>query len=249
MGTQTGRLPLDIDATSTLLDFAIVTFAVEPERLARWLPPEFEVDAFRLADGSIRAFISAVPFRDVDFHLAFAPWARFAFGQINYRAYVRFRGERCVWFFGTMLGSPLVAIPRYAWRLPWHHAHIALAASWHDSRCERYELIARSAWGEARFRAEGSDEPAGQLDGFADAAETSLVLTHPLRGYYRRRDGRIGTYAVDHERLEMTRAIAHESRFAVFEDHDLIDRGAAPHSVLLIPKTVFRIELPPTVVR
>jgi hypothetical protein len=240
---------MDLDATTTLLDFAIVTFAVEPERLARWLPPDFEADTFTLADGSRRAFVSAVPFRDRDFHLAFAPWARFAFGQINYRAYVRFRGERCVWFFGTMLGSPLVAIPRYVWRLPWHHAHIDLSASWHEAFCERYELSAKSAWGEARFSATGTEEPSGVLDGFADAEETSLVLTHPLRGYYRRRDGRIGTYAVAHSRLRMTRGIAHQSHFAVFEDHDLVEPGAAPHSVLLIPRTVFKIELPPTALK
>jgi uncharacterized protein YqjF (DUF2071 family) len=246
MGTRTARFGIDLDATTTLRDFAIVTFAVEPQRLARWLPPEFEVDTFRLADGSLRGFVSAVPFRDVGFHLAFAPWLRFAFGQINYRAYVRYRGERCVWFFGTMLGSPLVAIPRYVWRLPWHRARIDLSATWQGPRCDRYELDAHGRWGTARLRATGSEEPGGRLDGFADAAETSLVLTHPLRGYYRRRDGRIGTYAVAHERLQMTRAVAHESRFSVFEDLDLFDRAAAPHSVLLVAQTIFTIELPPT---
>jgi hypothetical protein len=72
---------------------------------------------------------------------------------------------------------------------------------------------------------------------------------HPLRGYYRRRDGRIGTYAVAHERLEMTRGVASESRFAVFEDQNLVDRGAVPHSVLPMLKTVFTIELPPTALK
>jgi hypothetical protein len=246
---QTPRFPPDLNATTTLLDFAIVTFAVDPDRLARLLPADFEADRFTLADGSVRSFVSAVPFRDVDFHVACAPWARFAFGQINYRAYVRFRGERCVWFFGTMLGSPLVAIPRYIWRLPWHYADITVGASWRGSRCELYDVSAASRWGDARFSAAGSDEPTGHLDGFVDADETSLVLTHPLRGYYRRRDWQIGTYAVAHERLEMTRGVSHESHFAVFEDHNLVDRGAVPHSVLLMPKTVFTIDLPPTALK
>jgi len=239
---------LDLDATTTLLDFAIVTYAVEPARLAALLPPEFEADTVTLADGTRRALISAVPFRDRDFHLACAPALRFAFGQINYRAYVRYRGARGVWFFGTMLGSPLVAIPRYLWRLPWHHARIEIGTTWNQTRCEAYVLEARSAWGDARLRCTGTVEPAGRLDGFADADETSLVLTHPLRGYYRRRDGRLGTYAVGHERLAMSRAVIDEARFAVFENLELVDPGATPHSALLLAKTTFTIELPPTLI-
>jgi uncharacterized protein YqjF (DUF2071 family) len=235
----------NLNATTTLRDFAIVTYAVEPKRLAALLPPGFEAETFTLGDGSSRGFVSAVPFRDLDFRLACAPALRFAFGQINYRAYVRYRGERAVWFFGTMLDSPLVAVPRYFWRLPWHHARISIEASWAGARCESYALDAHASWGNAGLRCTGTAQDAGCIDGFADAAETSLVLTHPLRGYYYRRDGRIGTYSVDHERFAMKRAATAEARFTVFEDLGLLETTAQPHSVLLLAETVFTIALPP----
>jgi hypothetical protein len=237
------------EVTTTLRDFAIVTYAVDPERLAASLPGDFEVETFTRDDGSRCAFVSAVPFHDVDFRLSPLRWWRFSFGQINYRAYVRYHGVRAVWFFGTVLGSPIVAIPRYLWRLPWHHARIAIAAGWEGERCDRYVLNARGAWGGATFRATGTAEPMGRIDGFSGAEETGIVLTHPLRGYFRRRDGRLGTYSVRHERLHPMRGNAEHARFSVFEELGLVAPDAKPHSVLLQRATEFVIELPPTPIR
>jgi uncharacterized protein YqjF (DUF2071 family) len=237
--------PRGLKVTTTFHDFAIVTFAVEPERLAPLLPRGFDAEVFTLDDGSRRSFVSAVSLRNVAFGVKTLPRPWFTFAQINYRAYVRYRGERAVWFFGTMLGSPLaVAIPRYIWRLPWHAAEITLVARWRGELCETYALDARSHWGTATLRCTGTTEPMGRLDGFAGVDETRLVLTHPLRGYSRRRDGRIATYAVGHDRLAMTRANPQEARFSVFDDLDLRP-GARPHLVLLMRSTRFIVELPP----
>jgi hypothetical protein len=238
-----------IDVTTRLLDFAIVTFAVDPSRLAALLPSDFEPEVVTLRDGSQRALISAVPFRDDDFRMSSLPWLRLAFNQINYRAYVRYRGDRVVWFFGTMLASPLVAVPRYAWRLPWHAAHIALAARWNDGVCTDYALDAGGAWGTASLRCVGTTQAMGRLDGFGDSEQTGLILTHPLRGYYRRRDGKLGSYAIWHERLNMSRAVAQIARFSVFENLGLTTPQDAVHSVLLQRETEFIIKLPPKAIR
>ncbi|MFY0527117.1 DUF2071 domain-containing protein [Archangium gephyra] len=112
------------DVTTLLLDFSIITYAVPPEALARHLPPDFEPDTFVLADGRRVAFVSAVPFRDEEFRFGFAPFLRARMGQTNYRAYVRYRGERAVWFFGTSLDSFWVGVPRSLWKLPWHPARM-----------------------------------------------------------------------------------------------------------------------------
>jgi hypothetical protein len=118
------------DVTTTLADFAIITFAVDPAALAALLPDGFAPEVFTLDGGRRVAFVSAVPFRDLDFRFGFAPWLKFRFGQTNYRAYVTHRGQRCVWFFGTSLSTNWVAIPRYAWKLPWHPARIGIEADW-----------------------------------------------------------------------------------------------------------------------
>jgi uncharacterized protein YqjF (DUF2071 family) len=236
-----------LDVISALADFAIVTFDVDPARLAALLPDGFTPEVRTLANGSPRAFVSAVPFRNADFRAAFAPWARFAFGQTNYRAYVRRGDERCVWFFGTSLATLFVAVPRYAWRLPWHHATMRFDVRWRGDTCARYRLETRGAWGDADLDLAGTDASIGALDGFPDDEDGRVVLTHPLIGYYRRRDGVLGTYGIWHDRLDLRRANARRARFAVFEELGLVEPQSAPHSVLVQRATEFVILLPPRV--
>ncbi len=240
-----------LDVVTTLADFAIVTWAVDPERVARHLAPGFEPDVRALDDGREVALVSAVPFRDLDFRFAAFPWLRFRMGQTNYRAYVirRATGERCAWFFGTALTRPFVHVPRVLWRLPWHPARMRFRVSWEAELCTRYSLRTRSSWGACELEAAGSQAPMGRLDGFADEEETLVVLTHPLQGYYYRTDGRVGTYSVWHERSNLRRARAERSRFTVLERLGLIQAEQPPHSVLVQRETEFVIRLPPRLLR
>jgi len=112
-----------------------------------------------------------------------------------------------------------------------------------------YRLATNASWGKAEAELEGGDEPTGQLDGFASEEDTLLVLTHPLAGYFTRRDGQLGSYSVWHERLSLRRGAARHARFDVFEKLGLVPPGAAPHSVLLQRQTEFVIRLPPHRVR
>jgi len=236
------------DARSRLRDFAIVTYAVEPDALARLLPRGYEPDVFTLDCGSRRAFVSAVPFYNADFRPGFFPFFGFAFGQTNYRAYIRTpAGRRAVWFFGTTLASLFVVVPRVVWRLPWHHARMQFACTW--GARPRYVHHAHAAWGEAALDADGTGEPTGRLEGFAHAEETALVLTHPLDGFLRRHGGSVATYSVWHERLALTRAHPKRARFRVFEALGLVAHDAAPHSVLIQESTEFLILLPPRTAR
>ena len=91
-------------------DFRIVTFAVDPDRLAALLPHSFEPETFTLDSGREWRFVSAVPFRAVtDIG---GGWFPLGFVQVNYRAYIRRHGERCVWFFGSSVSSRIVSLPR-----------------------------------------------------------------------------------------------------------------------------------------
>src|SRR5512134_2369259 len=93
-----------IDAITTLRHFAIVTYALPPERLRPLVDRRFELDCIDV-DGGRKALLSVVPFEDQDFRAAAFPSPRWRFGQTNYRVYVRDRttGERAVWFLGTTL--------------------------------------------------------------------------------------------------------------------------------------------------
>lgn len=234
-----------VDAETTLADFSLVTFAVDPDALAALLPAGIRPEIVTLDDGADRALVSAASFRDVDFRLAFASRIHGSFVQTNYRAYVRIGDRHLVWFFGTSLGSRLVAVPRYAWRMPWHRGQMALSATWNDERCLDYRLVTHAPWGSAEVVLEGTADPVGRLDGFAEVTETMRVLTHPLEGVYRRRDGRLGGYSVWHPRFAPTVGIARLARYEVFERLGLVEPGARPHSVMLQRSIDFSVLLPP----
>jgi hypothetical protein len=86
----------------------------------------------------------------------------------------------------------------------------------------------------------------GRLDGFTDTDDAALVLTHPLDGFFRRRNGELGRYSVWHERLRPQLGIARAATYAVFQEAGLLSRGAMPHSVLLQRSVEFDVLLPPT---
>lgn len=240
--------PSALTVITTLADFAIISFAVQPAALARHLAPGFEPEVYTLSDGSKRALISAVTFRDLDFRFQTFPWAKFAFSQTNYRAYVLHRGRRVAWFFGTSLATPFVLIPRHVWQLPWHFAKMEFETSWTGELCTDYELTTTADWGAAQLSLEGTAECADCLDGFLDAEDCAVILTHPLIGCYKRRDGRIGSYSVWHDRLTMYRGVAKKAYFQIFEDLALYPPGTMPHSVIVQRKTEFTIVLPPKLV-
>jgi uncharacterized protein YqjF (DUF2071 family) len=236
-----------LDATTTLQDFAIVTFAVEPGRLATLLPAGLAPEVRRLDDGREVAFVSAVSFREVDFRFAIAPRMRASFFQTNYRAYVHGRdGRRAVFFFGTTLDSGLVVVPRIAWGMPWHGGRTRLESRWQaDGRCVAYRHRCTGRWGAADVELEGTGMAAGRLDGFVDADDAALVLTHPLDGYFSRPDSVLGRYAVWHERLRPQLGIARRATYAVFKNLGLVTPAAMPHSVLLQRSVDFDVLLPP----
>ena len=238
-----------IDAISTLEHFAIITYAVAPESLSRHLAPRFEPVCVRLADGKLHALVSVVPFHDVDFRLARFPLIRFAFGQTNYRAYVRDRetGTHCAWFFGTTLDSGTAIFPRYLWKLPWHRGRINFSCQPEEEVYHRYYMETKSRWAAAEVELEDAGGPLDHLDGFPDLETAMVVLTHPLEGFYLRRDGVLGSYRVWHNRLTPRVGNCRKASFALLDRLGLVafadqDR---PYSVMLQRQIEFTIYLPP----
>ena len=235
-----------LDATTTLENFALVTFDVDPAALAARLPAGLTPEVRRLDDGRDRAFVSAVSFRDVDFRFAAAAAIRVSFFQTNYRAYVRGPdGRRAVFFFETTLDSVLGALPRRLWGMPWYAGRTRIVAAWDGQRCLAYRHRCIGRRNAANVDLVGTALLAGRLDGFADADDAAVVLTHPLDGYFLRPDGRLGRYEVWHDRLRLRLGQAIRARYAVFERLGLVDPAAVPHSVLLQRATEFDVLLPP----
>src|ERR1700683_3550189 len=89
-------------ARTTLRHFALINYAVSPERLAEFIPANhFEVACFETNKG-IKALLSVVAFLDVDFNFSrLASRIKFTFYQTNHRAYIieKKTGQSVVWFF------------------------------------------------------------------------------------------------------------------------------------------------------
>lgn len=241
-------------AETTLHHFAIVTYLVDPDALRRHLHPRFEPDVLDRGQGAGRSAVSVVTFLDRDFRFAGLPWVRASFGQTNYRAYVTDRdtGEHVVWFFGTCVDSMTVAIPRYGWKLPWHRARFTFDCDY-DAHTQRYRSFAvgtTSVWAPATVALEDTGHAPLQLDGFADLECGLVFLTHPLRGYFYRRDGALGSYSIWHERLRPTEGRATAARYALLDTLGLVPLGdtGSIHSVLIQKSVDFTIYLPPSLV-
>jgi len=234
------------DAVTVLRHFALVTFDVDPRRLAGALPDGLVPEVRRLDDGRERAFVSAVSFRDIDFRFRGAELVKASFDQTNYRAYVFGPdGSRAVHFFETTLDSRLSVIPRRLWGMPWYGGRTSVEATWDGVRCVAYRHVCSGARNAVDAEFVGTSTPLGRLDGFEDLDDGAAVLTHPLRGFYRRPDGRLGRYSVWHPRLRPTLGRSIRARYAVFERLGLIASDAVPHSILLQPSVEFDVHLPP----
>lgn len=241
--------PSGIDIACGLRHFAIITYAFDPARFAGVMPPRFRLDTVEI-DGRERALLSVVPFLDVDFTSAVHPFPRFTMGQTNYRVYIvdQDTGERCVWFIGTTLDSWTLVVPRHLWNLPWHPGRVRF-----DCRQDaagnylHYAMDTAAEWAPARVVLESHREHPIALAGFPDTESGLVYLTHPLRGFYHRRDGILGTYHVWHGRLDVSAGRLQHAEFALLDRLGLVDLAEQqhPHSVLVDPLAQFTIYLPP----
>lgn len=244
--------PSGIDVLCKLQHFAIITYAFDPLRFDGVMPSRFKLDTVMI-EGCEKALISVVPFIDVDFTSAVFPFPKFKMGQTNYRIYIvdTDTNEKCVWFLGTTLDSWTRVIPHTVWNLPWYPGNVRFDCIQDENGTyTKYIMETEASWAPAKV--ELYETPANELNlkGFPDNETGLAFLTHPLRGYYYRRDGRLGTYHVWHKQLQVTPAGLAEANFGLLERLGLVtlDEQQHPHSVLLEPMNEFTIYLPPKII-
>ena len=246
--------PKGIDVLCGLKHFAIITYAVPSDRFQDIFPDRFKLDTVEI-NGQEMGLISVVPFIDVDFTSAVFPFPKFTMGQTNYRIYIidSETGERCVWFLGTTLDSWMLPVPRYLWNLPWHAGKVSFDCARNEVNglYEKYSMETVSEWGEASVDLIQSESDLLEFPGFPDVESALVYLTHPLAGFYHRRDKKLGTYRVWHKELDVKPAKLKSAKFKLLVDLGIVNDSEqnTPYSVLIEPINEFTIYLPPTVVR
>ncbi|MBU3016648.1 DUF2071 domain-containing protein [Paraglaciecola agarilytica] len=245
--------PKGIDVLCGLKHFAIITYAVPTERFQGIFPDRFKLDTVEI-DGQEMGLISVVPFIDVDFTSAVFPFPKFTMGQTNYRIYIidTETGERCVWFLGTTLDSWTLAVPRYLWNLPWYAGKVNFDCTLNKANglYEKYSMKTLSDWAEASVDLVQSEHGRLEFPGFPDVESALVYLTHPLAGFYYRRDGKLGMYRVWHKELEVKSAQLISANFMLLSDLGIVKTAEqnSPYSVLIEPINEFTIYLPPATI-
>ncbi|MBD3895023.1 DUF2071 domain-containing protein [Halomonas sp. ML-15] len=245
--------PKGIDVLCSLKHFAIITYAVPVERFLGIFPDRFKLDTIDVG-GQELGLISVVPFIDVDFTSAVYPFPKFTMGQTNYRIYIidSETDERCVWFLGTTLDSWTLVVPRYLWNLPWHAGKVNFDCALNEDTglYDKYHMDTQSDWAEASVDLVQSEADSLMFPGFPDTESALVYLTHPLAGFYYRRDGRLGSYRVWHKELKVKPARLKSAKFKLLSDLNIVKASeqSLPYSVLIEPVNEFTIYLPPAVI-
>ncbi|QBY05370.1 DUF2071 domain-containing protein [Thalassotalea sp. HSM 43] len=246
--------PAGLDVLCKLQHFAIITYAVDPSRFEGLFPSRFKLDTIHI-DGEDKALISVVPFIDVDFTSAVYPFPKFTMGQTNYRIYIidTVTNERCVWFLGTTLDSWTLCVPRFVWNLPWYSGKVSFDCDYDESHqiYRKYKMTTEADWAPADVELSQTKDAEIELPGFPDLQTGLVYLTHPLAGFYHRRDGKLGTYRVWHKQLEVSAAILKSANFGLLSKLGLVrlEEQQKTHSVLIEPINEFTIYLPPKVLK
>lgn len=204
-------------STTTLAPLAVVTWTIEPERLARVLPPGIDPDVVDV-DGASVALGSLVAFVARGFHFRGAPFVRHTFGQVDHRVHVRRQGERGVWFVAASIDSPLAWLPRAVWAMPWHRDRIRVDADGDESF--RLSTTGGTRDSEIELVVGTDDRPE---DGHDVAA-----ITDPVLGWYPRTRGGIASYEVRHPPFDLRPMVVRRAAAGALRHLDLIDEGQPP---------------------
>ena len=116
------------------------------------------------------------------------------------------------------------------------------------ARYSTFNVKTRSRWAPAQLVLEDCGQPPTHLSGVSNLEAGLVLLTHPLRGYFFRRDGVLGSYAIWHDRTTPTVGEIREARYPLLQRLELVPEGdlRSIHSVLLQPNIDFTIYLPPS---
>ncbi len=114
----------------------------------------------------------------------------------------------------------------------------------------QYHMKTAAKWAAADLVLTQDESAKIELPGFPDTETGLITLTHPLAGYYHRRDGKLGGYRVWHKKLDVMAANLHAARFELLSRMGLVreDEQQMAHSVLIQPFNEFAIYLPPKAV-
>jgi len=203
----------------TWRDTLFAHWPVAPAFVAERLPAGLEVDTY---DGD--AYLGVVPFEMADLRPRGSP-VGLSFGELNLRTYVRYEGQRGVYFFSLDADDRLgVSVARSAFRLPYYRAEMTVS-----SRDEGVRFRSRRTHpGEpplafdARYRPEGESFT-------ADPGSLASFLVERYRFFTADDGGRLWAGDIEHEPWRLREAGATLARNGSFAANGFEQPAGEPH--------------------
>ena len=221
-----------------------VSYMLPPERIFPLVPDKLPL---ALVDGE-RAFISIVALRCRDVHLAYTPFPRFDYYQLNVRTYVidPYTGNQAVYFLKSGVTSLPVSTATRVLGLTWQHIKLTIDTET-GNRLDQVSHVVTGEWEseiEISIKRKESDDV--DMRPFISMESAVQYLVRPLIGFYRWGTD-IGRFEIRHPEVYPLTMHLNTFRFMVPGESDLLgtDELLKPHSVLLVPEARFTIYLPP----
>ena len=227
-----------------LKDVLYVSYILPLSQLRPLVPEDIPL---AVIDGN-RVFVSVVTLVSENVKLRQAPWPRFNYCQMNLRTYVTDpqTGDPAVYFFRSVLTSWTTAHLASFMGLPWERGELSIETKYDDPDiCTRYRC--NGNWhGSMHIEARGIAQAVPAIPPFASGDEAVRYLTDPFLGFFGS-SGKARKFRVWHPHLSPQLAEVSEIRLPVLVELGLLkeDQMLNPHSVFLVPETLFRIFLPP----
>ncbi|HZT72371.1 MAG TPA: DUF2071 domain-containing protein [Terriglobales bacterium] len=221
-----------------LRNLLFVIHAVAPERVRRFLPAGLEPDVRETPDGP-RAFLATVA---LESGAAF-PYVLTGFRQVNYRIYVRHRGEPGVMFLRSWVSSRTAAAAM-SLAIPTEHADVEMEIQDGAAPYSHFTVHGRSGDHELELEAQADPQPAA-LPYFATAEEGFDFLTHRLTGFATGRNG-LSVVRVEHPHMHPLRARIEAKRADEWTAQGVLTPEEVRHPLLALiqPEVQFDMNLP-----
>jgi hypothetical protein len=225
---------MPIPLETTLRHLALVTWTVEPERLAALLPQGIVPRTIETDHGR-RALFSLAGMIQFGLSPRYFSSLAFSFPQINERAYVsRPDGSHPgVFFFRSEIDSRVAFVPHRLLGLPYYRARVAIELE------------------EGRLTVRRGTDVLAEIDLAASertTKEDAKILdatSNPMIGYSLVRGRRLASFCVEHEAIEPNRVRVVRAEARALETGYALGLHSAPAVAAYVPESRFVIRIPP----
>lgn len=116
-----------------------------------------------------------------------------------------------------------------------------------NGRYDKFNIEFESNQGHGEIELSSTHSKVQLHQGFNSLDEQLFILTHPVKGYYKLRNNRLGTYEIWHPKMNLHEGKASKAYFEFFEKLGLLNQMEMmqPHSVLITKQIEFDIVMPP----